>query len=34
MSDFLIGLAFVAMIVVPAIVAYVQSHRSHEGGEY
>lgn len=32
MSDFLIGLAFVAMIVVPAVVAFAQHHGSHEGG--
>lgn len=34
MVDFLTGLAFVAMIVLPAVVAFVQHTRSHEGGEF
>ena len=31
MIDFLIGLAFVAMIVAPAIAATIQRSRTHEG---
>jgi len=31
MLDFLIGFAFVAMIVLPAIIGYVQHVRSNDG---
>jgi hypothetical protein len=31
MVDFLIGLAFVAMVVTPAIVASIQRTKSHDG---
>lgn len=31
MVDFLIGLAFVAMIMAPVIIAYLQHARNHEG---
>jgi hypothetical protein len=29
MVDFVIGLAFVAMVLTPAVVASLQRHRSH-----
>lgn len=31
MVDFMLGLAFVAMVLTPAIVASVQRSRSHDG---
>jgi hypothetical protein len=31
MVDLLIGMAFVAMVLTPAVVASVQRHRSHDG---
>lgn len=34
MFDFLIGAAFVAMIALPAVVAYFQHNGSREGGEF
>lgn len=30
MIDFLIGLAFVAMVVLPAVIGYVQNNKSHQ----
>jgi hypothetical protein len=30
MADFLIGLAFVAMILTPAVVASLQKRRTHD----
>jgi len=30
MFDFLIGLAFVAMLITPAIMASIQKERSHD----
>lgn len=33
MIDVLIGLAFVAMVVTPAIVAFVQHNHTHQSDE-
>lgn len=33
MIDLLIGLAFVAMVVTPAIVAFVQNNHTHQSDE-